>query len=157
MDKLVFILSNGREKKNALEAITTIAGAEPLMVVTIDEHKENRSQSQNRLYWKWIGEMREYYLESTGNPITTDSIHDDLKRAFLEVDPTTDIVTQRPKFAPQSTSKLKVVEFAEYLNKIHAHAATSWGLTLTIPPDLRYAMVEDMVVKTFDGEKVQGN
>ena len=143
MEKQVFVCINGGIKKRALEAVTAIAGNEPLMVVTIDEHKETRSGAQNRLYWKWIGELRDLYLESTGNPITSDSIHDDLKRAFLGEEQTTDIVTQRPKFAPQSTSRLKVAPFAEYLNKIHAHAATSWGLTLTIPPDLRYAMVTD--------------
>lgn len=154
MKKQVFTLSNGRAKQDAIEYIMTIAGPDPLMVVTVDKHKKNRSLAQNSLYWKWIGEMRDFYLESTGEPLTAESIHDDLRRAFLKVKPTTDIVTQRPKLDTESTKTLNVAPFAEYLNKIHAHAATSWGLTLTIPPDLRYAMVEDMVVKTFNGEKV---
>ncbi|MGZ5053354.1 MAG: recombination protein NinB [Methylobacter sp.] len=47
------VINTRQDKFNLIEAIKDIR-AEPKMMVTIEEYKDDRSAAQNRLYWAWL-------------------------------------------------------------------------------------------------------
>ena len=96
--------------------------------VEIKQHKAKRSLAQNRLYWKWLGEIRDHVMECTGKQYATDDLHDLFRDMFLpkKVTEFRDRVLSRPK----STTELTVAEFSEYLDKIDHYAADKLHLVL---------------------------
>ncbi|MFA5996657.1 MAG: recombination protein NinB [Candidatus Paceibacterota bacterium] len=51
--KQEFIISDRKARLEAYEAVKAIT-SDPVMVVTIAEHKKDRSAAQNSLYWAWL-------------------------------------------------------------------------------------------------------
>lgn len=151
MEKQVFVCINGGIKKKAIEAVTAIEGAEPLMVVTIDEHKETRSGAQRRLQWRWYTEMSKFLEGCKGKTFSPKAIHAFLAELYQ---PQESLEGPDGKWITRTKSTVdnNVKEMHQYLEKIEMYCANEWGCILTIPPDLRYAMGVDKAVKTFDGE-----
>lgn len=128
MDKQTFVIRNPTTLAYAEDAVHAIdPNGEKKMVVTIQPHKNNRSNDQNNLYWKW---MRVIASESGSDPL---DIHEAMKMKFLEASeavlPNGDLVR-----VTGSSRKLKTGEFSEYLQQIQAWA-TEWGVYLPSPEE----------------------
>ena len=99
--------------------------------ITIAQHREKRTKSQNALMWVWIGEVVDHVIDHTG--MDSDEVHDFFKRKFLT-----------PKISEigneihehYSTKKLSIEDMSRYMNKIHAFGTVELGLRLRDPGDL---------------------
>lgn len=101
--------------------------------MTVRPDKETRSEKQNRLYWKWVDEI------AMGLEVGKDEVHLKLAFKFLPTNPLSKpmkIDGNEIARWPISTRDLNTKDFAEYLNKIEALAATELGIKLTMPDDL---------------------
>ena len=81
MQKAVFPIQSHADITKAINYMHThynqaISEGKPL-VVRINQTPDERSAAQNRLYWKWIGEIR----RKTGQD--EDSLHYEFKKKFL--------------------------------------------------------------------------
>lgn len=105
--------------------------------VTIEPYKNRRSQSQNRMYWKWLTEISEqYYVE--GERLSKEDWHDLCRMKWLGVKVITLAGKEYPRPA-KSTTELKVGEFSEYLLEIESEFLPK-GVVLTFPDDYGLAM-----------------
>lgn len=125
--------------------------------VIITNKDETRTQAQNRLYWKWLGQLQNAWGQDK------DSLHILFKRRFLARiylrDGTDDMLKSGienldviKQLAPHiyesqamivangiSTTKATTKQFTEYLNDIYAFCYSK-GVLLEIPSDLRWVM-----------------
>jgi hypothetical protein len=96
--------------------------------VEIKEHKKQRSNNQNALYWSWltiIGKDLGY---------TSEELHEALKAKILGV------IERKTVFGnivnePRSTTSLTTKEFTEYLNSVETFAM---GLGIRLPQPAHY-------------------
>lgn len=96
--------------------------------VEIKEHKKQRSNNQNALYWSWltiIGKDLGY---------TSEELHEALKAKILGV------IERKTVFGnivnePRSTTSLTTKEFGEYLNSVETFAM---GLGIRLPQPAHY-------------------
>ena len=97
--------------------------------LTIKKDVQRRSLDQNALFWMWAK-----CIESeTGT--TMQDIHDYYCAQFLR---RTAIINGKEKAVTSGTSKLNTAQFADFLNKIQADAATEFGIKLPTPEDLYF-------------------
>lgn len=125
--------------------------------VIITTKDEIRTQAQNRLYWKWLGQLQSEWGQDK------DSLHILFKRRFLARiylrDGTDDILKSGienlgviKQLAPDiyesqaivvangiSTTKASTKQFTEYLNDIYAFCYGK-GVLLEVPSDLKWVM-----------------
>lgn len=100
--------------------------------VTIERKKKRRTLSQNALMWKWLNEVAQQIQKETGQD--ADDVHEFFKARFLpkrivEIGDETETLIG-------STKKLTTAEMSEYMNRIHAWAASELGIYLPVPEDL---------------------
>ncbi|MGZ5029043.1 MAG: hypothetical protein ACXWAT_00740 [Methylobacter sp.] len=146
------IVINSRANRfNAIEAIKAIR-SEPVMVVTIDEYKDDRSAAQNRLYWAWMHDcMTTTTNEHSGNDkdwwhlffkeksllniYIRDNVNgtaDTMAALFdVKVNCGAETYNNMKKFVIEniSTTDANVVQFTEYLNDIQRFCG-SVGISL---------------------------
>ena len=96
------------------------------VVVEMKPNSDSRSIKQNKLYWQWLS-----CFEETGN--TKDAMHNYLREMYLGCE-FEKVKGHTIKILP-STTKLKVKEFAEYLEHVQQFA-DSLGCILPKPEDL---------------------
>ena len=65
MRKETFIVRGGDLTNRMFQYIERI-DPKKLLDITIQQHRNKRSGSQNALMWKWINEVTEYVVEHTG-------------------------------------------------------------------------------------------
>ena len=82
------------------------------LTIEIDKAKNNRSLSQNRYYWLYLGIIS----NETGH--TEEELHELFKRKFLP--PTHKVILGTGFKLPASTTDLSKHDFSEYLDKICA-------------------------------------
>jgi len=131
-----YLLIDEQRKQNAIDHINKLGTGETWEVV-IREYKKKRSLSQNNLYWLWLPYLASHF------GYADDEMHDELKYAFIGEE----VYTNRKgvtRTRPQSTTKLKVKEMAEYLTKIEILAGNN-DIKLPMPHDYRYAMMTENV------------
>lgn len=162
MQKAVFPIQSHADIDKAVNFIDSnyaqaIESGKPLRVV-IDRKQDDRSAAQNRLYWKWIGEIR----RKTGQD--EDSLHYEFKKKFLiyiyrrddqqfaemchaiakvkqsEPDEYKAIGEQVIRLC--STTKATVKQMTEYLGYVHDFAVTQLHVHLTVPDDLKWCWSE---------------
>ena len=126
------------------------------LVVEIRPETRDRSKAQNRLYWKWLHEIK----KKTGND--EDQLHFEFKKKFLIGILKRDddnyaamclaISTLKQSESEQfeaiangviretSTTRMDTKQFTEYLNLIEAFVLKTFGLVLPVPDDLKYVM-----------------
>lgn len=85
--------------------------------VSIRKRRTKRSDQSNRFYW---GHVLTEIAEATG--YTKDEAHDALKYQFLKADGDGPLVKVR------STAALSVTEFSEYLERVMAFGAVTFGI-----------------------------
>ena len=126
-DKQLIILREQRQKDHAIRAILELDISGPLLAVEIKPHVNSRSLRQNRLYWKWIGEICE--IRGWGLNVTHEALRDNFIPVRVELGPNGP-VEYRP-----STTKLTTKQMSEYMEKVSAHAATEFGVIVSHPDD----------------------
>ena len=99
---MYFKTVNDDVKNNAIKAIQ---GLEGVYAIEITKYKKDRTASQNKLMWMWLGIISNDTGESPEN------LHQVFKLRFLGTE--------------KSTTKLTTQEFTDYLDKIE-------GLALSI-------------------------
>lgn len=106
--------------------------------ISLEVFREKRSSKQNRYYWGVVVEMIKNRLEDLGHTLSTEEVHDFLKKEFNYKE----INTGDTYFLkiPQSTKDQDTVSFNEYLGKIQMFAAEV--LEIAIPdPDPNYSSI----------------
>ncbi len=106
--------------------------------VTIVEHRAKRSTAQNSLYWKWLTEISKQYITSDGKQLDKSQWHHLLSMKYLGIE-TFEAGGKFYAVPAQSTKKLKIAEFAEYLTKIEVEFLSK-GVSLTFPDEYGLAM-----------------
>lgn len=96
--------------------------------ITIEREIIRRSLSQNSWYWSIIVPTCASVLSRTRDvPLSNDQTHYVLKSAFIGTE-------QTPLGPiPKSSARLSTKEFAEYCDRIVAHAASEWGFPIPAP------------------------
>lgn len=114
--------------------------------VKIEAYKPKRSDAQNRLYWSYINAIADQL------DFETDTLHWYFKKNFIGF--TVQNVMGENIIVPNSTTKLKVAEFADYLRKIEIFAGEK-ELMLPNPDDRRYALMEPQPAPVVPSTVVQ--
>jgi hypothetical protein len=117
---------NDDVKQNAIKAIQELEG---IYDITIAKYKKDRTASQNKLMWLWLGIISNDTGESPEN------LHQVFKLRFLGTEK-----IQSMGYSieiPKSTTKLTTQEFTDYLDKIEG-LALSIDIRLPHPEDLYY-------------------
>lgn len=121
-----FIL-HGDTQANALFAYlkanraACAAAGEPLEVM-VCKHKEKRRSVQNRLYWAILREISEQAMLG-GKRFADEVWHEHFKRGLLGV-----IDLPNGGTMGESTTRLSVTEFAEYVSNVQAYAVGELGV-----------------------------
>ncbi len=97
------------------------ASGEPLEVM-VCKHKEKRRSVQNRLYWAILRDISEQAMLG-GKRFSDEAWHEHFKRIFVG---SIDLPDGRQM--GESTAKLSVSEFADYVSKIQAFAVAELGV-----------------------------
>lgn len=97
-------------------------------ILEIKVQREQRSISQNSLYWLWLACLQ----DETGE--TKDNLHEYFKTKFLGVDERQ--CFGHHFFLPNTTTKLDTLQFKNYLDRIQEFASVELGITLPDPKDL---------------------
>ena len=97
------------------------ASGEPLEVM-VCKHKEKRRSVQNRLYWAILRDISEQAMLG-GKRFSDEAWHEHFKRVLIGL-----VDLPGGAKAGESTTKLNVSEFAEYVTKVTAYAATELGV-----------------------------
>lgn len=97
------------------------AQGKPLSV-TVAEHKDTRHTQQNRLYWALLRQVSEQAMVD-GRRYSDEVWHEQFKRVLIGL-----VDLPGGSTAGESTTKLSISEFAEYVNKVTAYAATELGV-----------------------------
>lgn len=92
------------------------------LAVTVAEHKDTRHTQQNRLYWALLRQVANQAMVD-GRRYSDEVWHEQFKRVLLGL-----VDLPGGAKAGESTTKLNVSEFAEYVNKVTAYAATELGV-----------------------------
>lgn len=118
--------------------------SKPLKVSMVAE-KTSRTEAQNRILWKWNGEIQKHMRESFGQIATAEEWHDILvsKLCPSEVHPVTLPDGTRYRVGRARTSKFKVDQMTQYLELLDAYCAEILSLLLPHPKDLVYAIWGD--------------
>jgi len=128
-----FIVVDDRSTTQALEFIAGL-DREHAYSVDVKVYKTSRTLAQNSLYWMWMTEMRDHLLETTGESYSAEDLHDFMKGKFLPTK-VTEILGEIHR-TKMSTTRLKVDEFSQYLEKIDYYCADELHLNLTHPDDV---------------------
>lgn len=92
------------------------------LVVSVAEYNEKRNNPQNALMWALLAEIAEQAMVD-GRRYPKECWHDHLRGELLGY-----VDLPNGKKTPISTTTLSVSEFAEYVNRIMAYAATELGV-----------------------------
>ena len=93
-----------------------------------------RTLKQNRLYWKWVGEVVEAISDYTG--YEKDEVHNHFKQNFLPV--IKDIKIGGLTSKKFTTTTLTPAEMAQYCDRIYRFAKVDVGVDLILPPVTGY-------------------
>lgn len=120
-------IAKQEDKQAVIDYINKLPGSKRYDV-DISLHREQRSISQNSLYWLWLACI----CSETGSD--KDQVHDELRKMYL---PKIEVIGLFGEVneKPVSTSKLTTQQFKEYLDKIQAFAGSELGIILPLPED----------------------
>ena len=111
--------------------------SKPDWIYKVQEHKETRSQAQNRLYWMWLHDLVKCFDEK-GIFITTDDLHEWLREKLIEAYPHKNTFTWELKMKRKSTTQLTKKEFNEYIDKVEKYLWQVFEIAHPLPTDIFY-------------------
>jgi len=94
----------------------TLAAQDKPLLVVVEEYKAKRHSQQNRLYWSYLKQISAQAMLS-GKYYSDEVWHEFFKGYFLGY---VDLPDGRKM--GESTTKLNVTQFAEYVNKVEVYA-----------------------------------
>lgn len=95
----------------------------------IVQYRESRSIDQNRLMWKWWQDLE----DMSGEP--KEIYHEGFKDLFC---PEKTVNWFGKPIPRKSTTLLNTKEFSQYLETVHKHLFSTYGIALEFPPETRY-------------------
>jgi hypothetical protein len=104
------------------------------IAVKFGEFNQTRSQAQNRLLWKWHGELRAHIEECTGVISDNDTIHEYVISKIGEIKIKS--VGGEEVKVREKTSKMTVKRFTEFLNLYERWARDKYDLQFSHPEDI---------------------
>lgn len=118
--------------------------------ITIEENADTRKQRQNRLLWMWHNELKKHIEKYQGQIFDAEDIHDYVVGELL---PKRVVhIGEEPEIHRTRTSKLKVKEFAKFLDKYEMWASDNYQCFFTQPIDLYLeALMKDSEEEQTDG------
>ena len=126
-----FIVGNEIRMANIIDTVLRKLKYDQPWEIVVRPYKKTRSGAQNSLLWVWLTELE----KETGNDKET--LHEYMKQRFLGVEARE--IMGREVAITNSSKKLKVAEFSEYLRNIEAVAVEN-GYILSHPVDYDYAL-----------------
>lgn len=102
------------------------------------QKKDLRSLAQNRLYWKWLGEIARDARTEDGKQLTADKWHYLCKLRFLGFEEF-EVMGMVHRLPAKSTRKLSVKAFTDYLMELEAEFVAR-HVDLTFNDDYEQAM-----------------
>jgi len=105
--------------------------------IKLEEIKETRSQSQNRLYHKWLTDLR-WELDDKWIFITAKDLHNGLRDKLIKWTYETNALTWKRLVKRKSTTELTKKEFSQYLKDIEKYLRQTFEVTHPLPTDLFY-------------------
>lgn len=109
-----YVIYNQDSLQSVLSSLANFTVKEKMELI-VRPFKSTRSQAQNRLYWKWM----KFLADETGHD--KDEMHEFFKHKFLGAEYKT--IFGHETIVANSSAKLKVAEFADYLTRIEVFAA----------------------------------
>lgn len=106
------------------------------MAIKVGEFNQTRSIAQNRLLWKWHGELRSHIEECTGYISDNDSIHEYVLSKIGQNQVAT--IGGESFDVREKTSKMTVKRFTEFLNLYDRWAREKYQLNFSKPEDIYY-------------------
>lgn len=121
------VVGNEVARQRAIDILIALNLDKCPWAVSITTYKRNRSLEQNNLLWMWYGII----AQETGHD--AEDIHEFCKRKFLP--PVFIDVNGEVQEVRRTTTKLKVDDMTDYLNKVHSWAVTELGVILPLPEE----------------------
>lgn len=108
--------------------------------VTLTNEDESRSSAQNRLLWKWNGEIQAHMRDTHGQVASAEDWHDLMTRRLMPVGTDTVIIDGEEFVVGRwRSSKATTKEMSEYMHLLDMYCAESLQLILSHPLDLYHA------------------
>ena len=122
-------MSNQRDAFVFLNELKRLKGPYRFEVV---QHRPRRSDRQNRYYWPCFVQPFATFLRDQGEFCTDDEAHEVLKYRFLRKSKMNKVTAEVVDFVPSTTS-LNTTEFNEYLDRVAAWLADTFGIIVPEP------------------------
>ena len=119
--------------------IRYLAGFGKILTIKISDKSETRRDKQNRLLWRWHGELANHIKEHVGEIHDTEDIHDHVAGKLLPKRVST--FNGEPEIKRTQTSKLKVKPFADFLTTYEMWANDVYSCIFSQPDDLYWSAV----------------
>ena len=124
MEKIRYVLRNDEAVDSCIDKLYALgANEDSPYEVTIQKYKSKRSSEQNNRYWLLL----RTFSKETGHPV--DELHAILATELLGIDTLESDVTGKTYELPYSTSKMKVDDFGEYMERVEQFMS-EYGVTV---------------------------
>jgi len=150
--KTIEVIYNDMDKQRLINKLSKLSITKPIRV-EFSFFKSNRSAAQGRLYWMWVQEIIDHFIETMGEYKTKREIDAWLLDMFAPMEIYE--VKGRAFGKVKSTSSMTTKEMSEYHNKIDTYCVTTLELFLTKPPDA-YAEAMGFKKNTRDDRECRG-
>jgi hypothetical protein len=101
------------------------------IVLSISIKKNDRSNNQNKYYWKIVVALVQERMNYLGNDFSKEETHDFLKKEFNWTE--TELKEGHWIKVPRSTTKLTTIEFMDYVLKIQQFGADMLDIYIPDP------------------------
>ena len=106
-------------------------------LIKLEEVKETRTQSQNRLYWAYITDLVSAF-DDTGIIISINDLHEGLRLKFIQWNYVINNVTWMRMTIRKSSSELNKKEFSKYISDIEKYMIQTYNISCMLPTDPWY-------------------
>ncbi len=103
-------------------------------IIKLEKITENRSLSQNRLYWSYISDLMDCFYEK-GIIISKDDLHEWLSQKFIEWNYKMNSITWMRMILRKSTTKLTKKEMSKYIDKIEKYIIQTYDISCPLRTD----------------------
>ena len=131
--KPITIILRGMPQVDRATEILRMLPLEPVMEVTIRQHKDSKSLAQLRTVHMWIKEIQEAFQESHGKFYTVDSLKEWLKGLFGIID-----ILETPKEKVEvvrSFADYSQEEMSKFMETMSHYCGSELRIFLTLPDD----------------------
>lgn len=105
-------------------------------IIEVREIKDNRSKKQNRLYFGYLADIRDY-LKDSWMMMTNMALHESFKDTFIEWVHSISILTWKPICERKSTTELNKWEFSQYIKDIQNYLRDSYNIDIPLRTEIQ--------------------